>query len=222
MTFVQTVNRVLRRLREDQVSNYDDTDYSTLVSDLVNETITEMQGRCNWHSLIDRFTITTDGSSLVYALTSTESEKSRNSNDQLSIRHVFNDSDDYPLIKVPYGHITVAKLSTTPSNNLQWYREMGVDSSGNRQIELYPDVASKTVVVEAYNPHDDIAASATQILLPARVVFLGAYARAVEERGEDSGTPATSAWQLYRTALADAVVMEQDRYADLELDWRPV
>lgn len=220
-TYVTIINRVLRRLREDTVTNYDDTDYSTLIGDFVNEIIFDMQGRCEWHSLLDRFTFTTDGSSLVYTLTSSESEKSRDSNDQLVIKRIYNDTDDFDLIKSPYDSISRAKLYTTiTSSQVNWYREMGVDSSGRRQVEVYPDVTGKTLVAETYNPHDEIAASATQVLLPSTVVFAGAYALAVDERGEDAGTAARSAWNLYQTKLADAIGMEQDRYTPMETDWR--
>lgn len=220
-TFVTIVNRVLRRLREDTVANYDDTAYSTLVGDFVNETINEMQGRADWVALIDRFTIATDGTSLVYALTSAESENSRDSTDEIGIRRIYNDSDDYDIVKIPYGRITANKLYTTNPDNLWGYREVGLDTSDRRKIELYPDVASKSIVVEAYNPHGEITVGTTQVLLPARVVWLGAYARAVDERGEDAGTAASSAWGLYTTALSDAIVAEIGRNPDLENDWRP-
>lgn len=221
-TFVTIVNRVLRRLREDEVSNHDDTPYSTLVSDMLNETIAEMQGRCEWRSLVDQFTITTDGSSLVYALTSAESAASRDSNDQLRIRNVYSDSDDYDLIKLNYAGISRSKLYTTSPDNLWGYREVGLDTSDRRKIELYPDVASKTVIVEAYNPHAELDTSSAQVLLPQRVAFLGTYARAVDERGEDAGSAAASAWNLYSNLLADAVITEVERQTDLENDWRPV
>lgn len=220
-TYVTIVNRVLRRLREDTVTSYTDTDYGTLIGDLVNETIAEMQSRCEWRALRDQFTITTDGSR-EYALTSAESANSRDSNHQLVIRAVFNDTGDYDLQKAPSDAISRLRLYTTDPTELFWYRETGLDSSDRRKVELYPDVSGKTIVFETYNPYAEISSGATQVVLPAHVVTLGAYARAVDERGEDSGTAASSAWNLYTNALADAIVTEVERQTDCENDWRPV
>ena len=45
-----------------------------------------------------------------------------------------------------------------------------------------------------------------------------AYAKAIAERGEDSGILSSEAYQLYRLALADAVAIERNRYAE-EVVW---
>ena len=221
-TFVTIVNRVLRRLREARVSNFNDTDYSTLISDFVNETIEEVQGRYEWNALLDNFTFTTDGTSETYALTSSESDSGRDSNNQLNIVRAYNQTDRYWLQRAPYETINRMKIFSQDSDTLNWWRDAGVDSSDRRLIDFWPDIASKSVVVSTYNPHGDIAANDTQVLLPANVVTLGAYARAVDERGEDVGTSAANAWRLYQIALSDAIVNDTERQVDLENDWRPV
>lgn len=218
-TYVQITNRVLRRLREDEVSNYDDTEYSTLVGDLINETIADMQDAIEWRALRDEHTVTLDGSTRVYTLSSATSENSRDTNDQTIIRRVWDDTNDWELRKRAYDSISLAKLDAPDPDSTSWWREKGADNDGNLKVEFYPDVAA-TVKVLTYNPHAEIAASATVVRLPPRIVFLGAYARAVNERGEDGGTQATAAWQLYQDALGAAVARELERMTEDENTWR--
>lgn len=222
-TFVQIINRVLRRLREDTVVNYNDTAYSTIIGDLVNETIADMQSikGVRWNALLDDHTITTDGSSRLYSLSSSTSENSRDTNEQTHILGVYNDTGDHDLQRRSYQDISRLKLYTTESADLFWFREKGVDASGYRRVELYPEEAGQTVVVATYNPHGLIESSSTTVLLPYQVVTAGAYARAVDERGEDGGTAASTAFGLYNKLLGQALIIEMDRETDLEQDWRP-
>lgn len=215
-TYVQIINRVLRRLREDEVSNYDDTVYSTLIGDFVNETISEMQEKVEWNALLDDHTVTLDGSTRVYALTS--STGSRDTNDQSRIIRVFDDTNDWHLIQANYQWVTTAKLDAPDPDNTSYYRSKGVDSTGRRQVEFYPDVAA-TVNVATYNPHSELSTSSAQVLLPSRIVMLGAYARAIHERGEDGGVESGAAWRMYASASGAAVVNELNRSTDDESVW---
>jgi hypothetical protein len=50
------------------------------------------------------------------------------------------------------------------------------------------------------------------LLVPSEPVILGAYARALVERGEDGGLNSSEAYGLYRSSLADAIAIESSRY----------
>jgi hypothetical protein len=45
-----------------------------------------------------------------------------------------------------------------------------------------------------------------------------AYAKALAERGEDGGLASNEAYGLYKTSLADAISLEQNRYIE-ETQW---
>ena len=47
-------------------------------------------------------------------------------------------------------------------------------------------------------------------------VILGAYARALVERGEDGGLNSSEAYALYKSSLADHIAMEASRFAEDE------
>jgi hypothetical protein len=64
----------------------------------------------------------------------------------------------------------------------------------------------------------DLVADSDRILVPSHVVALLAYAKAIAERGEDSGVLSSEAYQMYRLSLADAVAIERNHY-DEEMTW---
>jgi len=67
------VNEVLRRLREDEVSNVSDTSNSKIIGDFVNQVKEEMEDAADWNALRSTIQVTTSGDSTKfrYALTST-------------------------------------------------------------------------------------------------------------------------------------------------------
>mgnify|MGYP003675312696 FL=1 len=48
MTYLEIVNSVLVRLREEEVTSLDENDYSKLISRLVNVTKNEVENAWNW------------------------------------------------------------------------------------------------------------------------------------------------------------------------------
>ncbi len=50
-TYLQIVNKVLVRLREDTVATVVENSYSTLIGALVNRVKTEMEDTWRWHAL---------------------------------------------------------------------------------------------------------------------------------------------------------------------------
>ena len=51
MTYLECVNRVLRRLRENEVTTVTETPYSKLIGDLVNVVKVEVEDSWNWSAL---------------------------------------------------------------------------------------------------------------------------------------------------------------------------
>jgi hypothetical protein len=49
---------------------------------------------------------------------------------------------------------------------------------------------------------------------------MGAYARALAERGEDGGIGSGDAFALYQKTLGDAIAIESQRYVE-ESNWSP-
>jgi hypothetical protein len=59
------------------------------------------------------------------------------------------------------------------------------------------------------------------MLVPSEPVILGAFARALVERGEDGGLNSSEAYGLYKASLADAIAIESSRFVE-EDGWEAV
>lgn len=76
----------------------------------------------------------------------------------------------------------------------------------------YTVAAIRNYRLNIYTPQDDLTVSSTVMVAPHRPVVFAATALAAEERGEELGLEATTWWDLYRSALSQAMVnnMETD------------
>jgi hypothetical protein len=67
-----------------------------------------------------------------------------------------------------------------------------------------------------------VPTSDTDVLyVPSDPVVLGAFARALVERGEDGGLNSSEAYGLYKSSLSDQIALESSRNVD-GANWSPV
>ena len=59
MTYLEIVNKVLVRLRENEVTSLNESSYSSLIADLVNVVKREVENSWNWHALRTTLSATT-------------------------------------------------------------------------------------------------------------------------------------------------------------------
>lgn len=211
-TFIDVVNQVLIKLRESQVSSTTESDYSTLIAGFVNDTAEEMHDKHEWDVYETTISFTQTGSAEVYTLTG--------SWERTIIRDLFNDTDDYTLTKAPNKFIVKQKLYTVSSGQIAWWKEAGITTAGERQVEIYPDDGqTRTIVCEVYNPDQRYSTDSDQIKLPTMPLIYGTWARAIQERGEDAGQPGVDVAQQYRSMLSDAITRDWDKKTILEQKW---
>lgn len=68
MTYLQIINAVLRRLRETEVTDVDETDYSKLIGEYVNSVKKEVEAAWDWNALRTTLTLNTVASTFNYTL----------------------------------------------------------------------------------------------------------------------------------------------------------
>ena len=211
MTYLQIINAVLRRLREDTVAAYNTSDYSTLIGDFVNEVKREVEDSWNWTQLRSTVQITTASGTYQYTLTT--------AGDRYRILQVINDTEDYDLAKGRYSYMNNWLTGNGAQNGKPFWYDVNGQSGGDPIANLYP------IPDGAYNinfnmiiPQDDLAASATELTVPDYPVLLGAYARSLSERGEDGGMMYAEALNQYNKALADAIAIDAGNHP-FEMDW---
>ena len=215
MTYLQIINAVLRRLRETEVTDVDETDYSKLIGEYVNSVKKEVEAAWDWNALRTTLTLNTVASTFNYTLIGSGS--------RFRLSDVVNDTSNYMMQPrsaqwMNQRFLTVDQQLSTPS----FYSFNGVDSNQDSAVDLYPiPDGVYTLRFNVTIPQDDLVANTDTLLIPSEPVIQGTLARAISERGEDGGRLSNDQYLLYRSALADEIAIEAGRFSD-ETIWYTV
>lgn len=215
MTFLELINSVLRRLRETEVLDVNETDYSKLIGEYVNSVKKEVEAAWDWNALRTTLTATTSNAVFNYTLVGSGS--------RFRVSDVINDTDNY-MIQPRSALWMNRRFLTTDATygSPAFYSFNGVDSNGDSKVDLYPvPDGVYTVRFNVTIPQDDLVNNTDALQIPSEPVIQGALARAISERGEDGGRLSNDQYMLYRSALADEIAMEAGRFSD-ETVWYPV
>jgi hypothetical protein len=207
MTYLEAVNKVLRRLREDEVASIDTSAYSKLIGEFVNDANRLVEDAWDWSVLrtitpasgITEFTNTFAVSGL------TEADK---------ILSVFNITDNEELNLGSQASLYNSKyVENTPRGRPTHYVPLGQDSNGNTTFELYPNSDGSRVLLFNYVARTPELTLGTNIIkCPANVVVQFAQAMAAEERGETGGTSASKLYAIAQSSLSDAIALDAGRF----------
>lgn len=211
-TYLDLVNNVLRRLREPTVSSVQDNNYSKMLGVFVNDAKREVEDAHEWNALATTLTATTTDSVFNYVLTG--------SGQRFRVIDILNDSNNFQLNYAPTVWMDKQFLLVESGKGVPaYYNFNGVDSNGDTQVDLYPiPNGAYTIRFNLIIPQVDLSADSDRVWVPHHLVSMLAYAKAIAERGEDSGVLSSEAYQLYRLALADAIAIERNRYLE-EIVW---
>jgi len=216
MTYRELINAVLRRLRESSISsNWSGsivdataiTDYQKLIGDLVNESKREVEDAWNWSILRASPTITTVSGTQAYNITGT--------NERSKILMAQEQSNGYIMQEMSDRYLQFTKYPTASvqSGTPDYYSVTGIDSSTGEitvEFDTVPN-AAYNITFRVVNPQNDITTATTVIKAPHQPIILGAWARAISERGEDGGSMSDMVFGQYQNALADAIQIDAGR-----------
>ncbi len=211
MTYLECVNRVLRRLRENEVTTVNETPYSKLIGDLVNVVKVEIENSWNWSALRTTLTATTTDSLFNYVLV--------DSGTRFRVLDVVNDTEDVFMEERSSRWFDEQFLMSSVQHSAPiYYNFNGVNSNGDTQIDLYPiPDGVYDIRINVILPQQELVVDSTQIQIPANLLVEGALARAISERGDDGGYAEQE--QRYRSLAADLIAIEASIRQD-ETIWR--
>lgn len=210
MTYLEAVNRVLRRLRENEVTTVNETPYSKLIGDLVNVVKVEIEDAWDWSALRTTLTATTTASLFNYVLIG--------SGTRLRVLDIINDTDDFLMQQRGTKWFDQQfLLNNQQFGSPMYYNFNGVDSNGDSQVDFFPiPDGTYNVRINVILPQAELVADATQIQIPALLLVEGALARAISERGDDGGYAEQE--QRYRSMASDLIAVESSQRLD-EMIW---
>lgn len=214
-TYLQLVNNVLIRLRENEVSSVSDTPYSSLIGVFVNDAKREIEDAYNWNILDTIIVVPTVAGQRNYTLTG--------SGTRFKPNQILNDTEDVVMRQVSGSWIDRQYYLAEVQNAAPlFYNFNGVDSNGDTQVDVWPQPDKVySLRFDLKVPQTNLVANADIVKVPDHLIQLLAYAKAIAERGEDGGTAFNEIYQQYRLALADAIALEGNRYHD-EVTWESV
>lgn len=212
MTYLEVVNKVLVRLRENEVSSLTETSYSKLVADLVNVVKREVENAWNWDCLRETLTVTTANDLFNYVLT--------DSGTTSRVLNVYNDTDDIQMHYRPSNWFDqqMRMVDTVQKDAPMFYNWNGT-SNGDLQVDLYPiPDGVYNIRFNIIKQQDDLSAATDVLLLNPHLVIEGVVSRAISERGDDGGF--VDQEMRYKNMLADFIAIEAGRMPD-EVTWYP-
>lgn len=207
-TYLQAVNDVLVRLREEEVSTVTETSYSSLIGKFVNDAKRQIEDSYEWNILGTTIVVSTVAGTSSYSLTG--------AGQKFRVQDVINDTNNTGMKNIPFVNMNRYLNFGTVSNGVPLYYAFdGVDASYDTKVTVFP--IPDSVVSLRFSlvvPQAPLSADGTVILMPSELVVQSAYARALVERGEDGGLNSSEAYQLYRSMLADYIALESTRYPE--------
>jgi hypothetical protein len=206
-TFVSLVNDVLIRLREATVQTVNETSYSSLIGKYVNDAKRQVADAYDWDAFNKAVTITTvTGQVGDYSLT--------NAGTRFKTMDVINTSRYYQLTPLAHDQHDIFYYTVpTPIQNLPMYFTVqGVDTNGDLKVKFWPvPDGIYTIRFSLIVPETDFVSDSDTTLLNKEPIILGAYARALVERGEDGGLNSSEAYAMFKSSMADMIALELAR-----------
>jgi hypothetical protein len=210
MTYLKLVNKVLRRLREDQVTSVSDSDYAALIAEFVAQAVSEVEDAWDWNVLRNTIQITTAADDFNYSLTGAGTS--------FKVFDVHEDTNDYDLTKASYHKMNHWLLSEPASGMPTYWDINGQDSNGDPVVNFYPvpDAATYKVNFNMKIKTDlsDDTTGSTDVPVPWLPIVLRATELGIEERGDDQGLSLTFLQDQFTKALGDAIAYDAALHED--------
>jgi len=208
MTYLELVNKVLIRLREDEVSSVNENNYSKLVGEFVNDAVRQVEDTWDWSSLRATVTATTEEDIFNYILPSTGQHS--------KLLDVINDtSNNFITYKAQQWFNDRFLNKDLTKGSPLYYTFNATDINGDTTVDVYP------IPDGAYELRFNLVARTTslsndadRILVPHLPIIHLAHAMSVRERGE-SGAQSTP--ELFYTAertLSDAIALDAAKHPE--------
>ncbi len=198
MTYLQLVNKVLVRLRENEVSTVGENNYSKLIGEYVNDAKRDVQNAWDWTGLRNTLTVDTQANVFNYVLTDADNT--------IKILDVTNDSQNCFLRYQTSRWFDEAFLDfpSVPKGTTQFYSFNGING-----VDLYPiPDAEYTLRFNVVLRTKDFTADTDVLTVPSTPVIQLATAMAARERGETGGASAAELFAIADSTLADAIAMD--------------
>jgi|TARA_Y100000401_G_C8321701_1_gene225665 hypothetical protein len=215
MTYLNLMNNVLRRLREDETTSVTSGTYVKMVSDFINDAKTLVGQSTDWSALRETLTISTTASDNTYSLTG--------GGDNVKVMSVINDTQNCFMEYETKDYFNDALyISNAATGAPKYYTFNGLDSNGDTQVLVSPTPDGVySLRFDLIKRQADLSADTDVLLIPAQPVIHLTVALLARERGETGGTSTAEYFQIADRYLADAIAIDAAKHPE-EMIFRTV
>jgi len=206
-TYLELVNDVLARLREPTVSTVNENTYSAMIGTYVNDTKRQVNDSYDWDALNAYVDVTcVPGQWTGYSITG--------AGQRFRVNDVINTTRLWPLTPIDkpsldrYMYMMKDPVHNPPVN----FNLGSVDANGDMMCSFWPiPTDTDNIKFSLVIPEVAFSADTDTTKMPKEPIVLGAYARALVERGEDGGLNSSEAYVMFKASLADYIATEAAR-----------
>lgn len=208
MTFLNIMNNVLRRLREDEVSSVTGSTYAKMVGDYINDAKELVEEAADWSALRETISVTTAASDNTYSLTG--------GSDSVKVMSVINDTQNcFMEYQTKDWFNNALYLANEVEGAPRYYTYNGLDSSGDTQVLVGPTPDGVyTLRFDVIKRQAALSANTDAMLVPSAPVIHLAVALLARERGETGGTSTGEYFQIANKYLSDAIAIDAAKHPE--------
>jgi len=208
MTYLNLMNSVLRRLREEETSSVTSTTYVKMVGDFINDAKTLVGQAADWSALRETITISTAASDNTYSLTG--------GGDNIKVMSMLNDTDNcFMEYQTKDWFNEQLYISSAAEGTPRYFTYNGLDSNGDTQILVGPTPDGVySIRVDTVKRQADLSANTDELLIPAMPVIHLAVALLARERGETGGTSTAEYFTIANQYLSDAIAIDAAKHPE--------
>ena len=206
-TYLDLVNDVLVRMREPEVTTVAENTVSNLVGKYINDAKRQVSDAYDWDAFNTPITVSTIANTTgPYSITG--------AGVRFKTMDVINTTSFYEMQPLSHANYDSFYYTTpTPTKGLPMYYSIkGVDTNGDIKVNFWPvPDAVYSIRFSLIVPEADFTTDTSTTLLAKEPIVLGAFARALVERGEDGGLSSSEAYALYKSCMSDLIALELAR-----------
>lgn len=208
MNYLDLMNNVLRRLREETVTGITQSDYSTMVGDFINDAKDLVEKSYDWSALRTTLVVNTAADDNLYSLT--------NCGDDVKIVSVMNDTSNcFMSYQTKDWFNEQLHLTTAVSGSPYYYTFNGLDSNGDTQVLVSPKPDGVySLRFDVIKRQPDLVNITDKLLIPTAPVLHLALALLARERGETGGTSTAEYFAIADRHLSDAIAIDAAKHPE--------
>ncbi len=208
MTYLNLMNSVLRRLREEETTSVTSTTYNKMVGDFINDAKKLVEESNDWSALRSTITVSTTADDNTYSLT--------DCGDNVKVMCVLNDTSNvFMQYQSKDWFNEQLYINNASTGAPMYYTYNGLDASSDTQVLVGPTPDGVySLRFDVVKRQGDLSANTDTLLVPSQPVVHLAVALLARERGETGGTSTAEYFGIADRYLSDAIAIDAAKHPE--------